>query len=250
MLVKQKGIIIKVVDYGESDKIITILNEHGAKVPLMVRRAKKIKSGLQATTQLFVYGLFIYNKWRGMGTLNSIDVIDLNYDLRTDIYVNSYASLCLETIDKAMEDIETSQPLYDLLMFAISRIQQGVSAQLIANIVLLKCMPYFGFNVSLNRCVLTENTNPASFAGYSFRYNGIISKEVKHRDEHALPLSNKTIYLTSALIQLPLDKINEIRIHADIVEEMSQFILLLYREYAGIFFKSQRLINQLKRLEQ
>ncbi len=38
---RQKGIIIKAVDYGEFDKIITILNEHGAKVPLMARRAKK-----------------------------------------------------------------------------------------------------------------------------------------------------------------------------------------------------------------
>lgn len=53
---RQKGIIIKAVDYGESDKIITILNEHGAKVPLMARRAKKVKTGLQAQTQLFVYG--------------------------------------------------------------------------------------------------------------------------------------------------------------------------------------------------
>ncbi|MDT4009262.1 DNA repair protein RecO, partial [Staphylococcus aureus] len=43
---RQKGIIIKAVDYGESDKIITILNEHGAKVPLMARRAKKVKTGL------------------------------------------------------------------------------------------------------------------------------------------------------------------------------------------------------------
>ena len=76
MLEKQKGIIIKSVDYGESDKIITILNEHGAKIPIMVRRAKKSKTGLQAHTQLFVYGLFIYNKWKGMGTLSSIDVIN------------------------------------------------------------------------------------------------------------------------------------------------------------------------------
>ena len=43
MLLKQKGIIIKAVDYGESDKIITILNEHGAKVPLMVRKAKRVE---------------------------------------------------------------------------------------------------------------------------------------------------------------------------------------------------------------
>ena len=93
MLMKQKGIIIKSVDYGESDKIITILNEYGAKIPLMARRAK-VKSGFQANTQLFVYGLFIYNKWRGMGTLNSVDVINQHYELQLDLFESSYASLC------------------------------------------------------------------------------------------------------------------------------------------------------------
>ncbi|HDK5690495.1 TPA: DNA repair protein RecO, partial [Staphylococcus pseudintermedius] len=29
----------------------------------------------------------------------------------------------------------------------------------------------------------------------------------------------------------------------------SKFILLLYKEYAGMYFKSQRLINQLNRLK-
>ena len=38
MLMKQKGIIIKSVDYGESDRIITILNEYGAKIPLMEQK--------------------------------------------------------------------------------------------------------------------------------------------------------------------------------------------------------------------
>ena len=77
MLIKQKGIIIKTIDYGESDKIITILNEHGAKIPIMVRRAKKSKTGLQAHTQLFVYGLFIYNKWKSVILIsnNSRDII-------------------------------------------------------------------------------------------------------------------------------------------------------------------------------
>lgn len=108
---KQKGIIIKSVDYGESDKIITILNEYGAKIPLMARRAKKVKSGLQAHTQMFVYGLFIYNKWRGMGTLNSVDVIDQHYELQLDLFESSYASLCTETIERSMEENEVSVQL-------------------------------------------------------------------------------------------------------------------------------------------
>ncbi len=70
IVMRQKGLSSKQLIMVNSYKIITILNEHGAKVPLTARRAKKVKTGLQAQTQLFVYGLFIYNQWRGMGTLN------------------------------------------------------------------------------------------------------------------------------------------------------------------------------------
>ena len=59
---KQKGIIIKSVDYGESDKIITILNEHGAKIPIMVRRAKKSKTACKLIhNSLCMAYLFIIN---------------------------------------------------------------------------------------------------------------------------------------------------------------------------------------------
>ena len=38
-------------------------------------------------------------------------------------------------------------------------------------------------------------------------------------------------------------------IHQAIVDEMSELVIMLYREYAGMFFRSQKLINQLRRLE-
>ncbi|MFW2624088.1 DNA repair protein RecO, partial [Staphylococcus aureus] len=61
---------------------------------------------------------------------------------------------------------------------------------------------------------------------------------------------NKTLYLLDVLQKLPIDKMNSLNIHQEIIDEMSDIILMLYREYAGMFFKSQKLINQLKRLEQ
>ncbi|MDO5374676.1 MAG: DNA repair protein RecO [Staphylococcus rostri] len=247
MLVKQKGIIIKTVDYGESDKIITVLNEHGAKIPLMVRRAKKAKSGLQASTQLFVEGLFIYNKWRGMGTLTSVDVINSHYDLRIDLFTNSYATLCLETIDGAFDADKVDPQMYALLTFALTQIDAGVSAQLVANIVMLKCITYYGFDINLTHCAVKNTDEPGEFVGYSFKYDGVISKTAAHLDPHLMPLSNKALYLMAILKQLPLSKINSLSIHEDIIEEMSQFILMIYKEYAGMYFKSQRMINQLRR---
>ncbi|MCY1039471.1 DNA repair protein RecO [Staphylococcus nepalensis] len=249
MLIKQKGIIIKTVDYGESDKIITILNEHGAKVPLMVRRAKKSKSGLQANTQLFVFGLFIYSKWKGMGTLSSVDVIEQNYHLRLDIYESSYASLCAETIDRSIENDEISQFSYKLLHFVLDKIKDGVSAQLMSVVVLIKCMTTFGFNAVFNQCVITGDRDQSKLIGYSFKFDGAISNHAKYQDTNALILSNKALYLLDILQKLPISKMNALTIHHDIVDEMSQLMIMLYSEYAGMYFKSQKLINQLRRLD-
>lgn len=247
---RQKGIIIKAVDYGESDKIITILNEHGAKVPLMARRAKKVKTGLQAQTQLFVYGLFIYNKWRGMGTLNSVDVISQHYKLQMDLYVSSYASLAAETIERSMDEGDVAPYNYQLLQFVLEKIESGTSAQLMSVVVMLKCMKRFGFTASFNRCAVGGNDTQADLIGYSFKYDGAISRQEASKDVHAVILSNKTLYLLDVLQKLPIDKMNSLNIHQEIIDEMSDIILMLYREYAGMFFKSQKLINQLKRLEQ
>ncbi|WP_251520561.1 MULTISPECIES: DNA repair protein RecO [Staphylococcus] len=249
MLIKQKGIIIKTVDYGESDKIITILNEYGAKVPLMVRRAKKNKQGLQANTQLFVYGLFIYSKWKGMGSLSSVDVIEQNYHLRLDIYESSYASLCTEAIDRSIEYDEISQFSYDLLHFILEKIKSGVSAQLMSVVVLLKCMSRFGFSAIFDHCVVTGNTDQSQLVGYSFKFDGAISQKVIHQDPYAFKISNKTLYLLDILLKLPINQMNSLNIHGDVVDEMSELIILLYKEYAGTYFKSQKLINQLNRLE-
>ncbi|MCE5089802.1 DNA repair protein RecO [Staphylococcus devriesei] len=248
MLDKQKGIIIKSVDYGESDKIITVLNEHGAKIPLMVRRAKKSKTGLQAHTQLFVYGLFIYNKWKGMGTLNSIDVINQYYDLRLDIFNSSYATLCAEVIDRSMEQDEVSPNHYQLLHFSLENISKGDSAQLMSIIVLLKCMNRFGFTAFFDHCAISGDEDQSKLVAYSFKYDGTISQEQLMKDPYALRISNKTFYLLDILQKLPITKMNQFNISQDILDEMSELIILLYKEYAGMYFKSQKLINQLKRL--
>ena len=249
MLMKQKGIIIKSVEYGESDKIITILNEYGAKIPLMVRRAKKSKSGLQANTQLFVYGLFIYSKWKGMGTLSSIDVIDQNYHLRLDIYESSYASLCTEAIDRSIDNDELSQFSYELLHFVLAKIKSGVSAQLMSVIVLIKSMAKFGFSAIFNHCVVTGDDDQSKLIGYSFKFDGAISTHAYQQDPNALLLSNRTLYLLDVLQNLPISKMSALSIHQDIVDEMSQLMIMLYSEYAGMYFKSQKLINQLQRLD-
>ena len=110
-------------------------------------------------------------------------------------------------------------------------------------------MPRFGFNAIFDHCVVTGSTTQADLVGYSFKFDGAISQQALSEDPHALRLSNKTLYLLYMLQSLPIDKMSGLSIHQAIVDEMSELVIMLYREYAGMFFKSQKLINQLRRLE-
>ena len=93
------------------------------------------------------------------------------------------------------------------------------------------------FLPSFNICAISGNTDQSQLIGYSFKFDGAISKVKDIKTPHALQLSNRTLYLLDILLKLPIDKMNELKIHQDILDEMSELMIMLYREYAGMFLK-------------
>lgn len=184
-----------------------------------------------------------------MGTLSSVDVINQYYDLRLDIFNSSYATLCVEAIERSMDSDDISPFHYKLLHFVLEKISSGNSAQLMSIIVMLKCMNRFGFTAFFNHSAISGSYDQSQLAAYSFVYDGTILESELYKDPHALRISNKTLYLLDVLQKLPIDKMNQFNISQGILDEMSELLLLIYKEYAGMYFKGQKLINQLKRIE-
>ena len=105
-------------------------------------------------------------------------------------------------------------------------------------IVLLKCMNKFGFgafSIIVQLLVILINL---SLLSYSFKYDGTISETVLNTIL-ILKLSNKTFYLLDILQKLPIDKMNHFNINQALLDEMSELMIMLYREYAGMYFKGQ-----------
>lgn len=249
MLYKQKGFVIRSVNYGENNKIITILNEHGHKVSLMARGAKKTSHPLQGATQPFVYGLFIFSKFKGMGTISSADIINSNRAMQTDIFKSAYGAYCVEIIDKALEAEDHDAELFTLLINVFKAIENGVDADTMSMIVALKCMSKYGYEPMLQACVITGDMDQKQFCAYSFKYNGVISKNVLYQDEHAFRVSNKALYFMNLMYQLPIQNLNSFKINKQLKKEIQSLIDNMYDEFIGVVFKSKKLIRQLEKFE-
>ena len=85
--------------------------------------------------------------------------------------------------------------------------------------------------------MITGNEDQSKLVGYSFKFDGAISEEVLYQDPHAFKLTNRSLYLLDILQKLPINKMNSLSIHKEILDEMSELIIMLYREYAGMFLR-------------
>ena len=102
MLYRVEGIVIRSMDYGEGNKIITLCTENGGKVGVLVRGAKKPKSRHAALVQLFTYGQYVFFRNTGLGTLNAGEIVESHHELREDLVKASYASYACELLDRVL----------------------------------------------------------------------------------------------------------------------------------------------------
>jgi len=98
--IKTKGLIIKKLDFGEGDRIITIFSENFGKMDLLVKGIRKSKKRDQSSVDLLTLSDFTFYKKGDSFILNTIDSIDFFYDLKKDIEKIEIVSYILSIINE------------------------------------------------------------------------------------------------------------------------------------------------------
>jgi len=83
--IKTDGIIIREVDTGEADKVVTILTRTMGKVSAFAKNSRRPRSSLVAGTQYLCLCNFILFKGKDLHSLSSCDMIEPFYQIRCDV---------------------------------------------------------------------------------------------------------------------------------------------------------------------
>ncbi len=247
MLDKVEAIVIRTVDYGETNKIITLLTKERGKVGVMARGAKKPRSQLTAVSQPFIYGSFVIYKGSGLGTLNQGDPIKSFRKIREDLTLASYAMYMAELVDKLTEENQRYLFLFDWLYLSLLKMEEGADPEVLTRIFEMKMMDVAGISPNLNQCVSCGSTEtPAAF---SIRYGGFLCRSCLHKDEHAFPCSTQTSRLLRLFYEMDLYRLGEISLKKETKQQLKDIIRAYYDEYSGVTLKSRRFLDQLERMD-
>ncbi|OES44337.1 DNA repair protein RecO [Domibacillus iocasae] len=247
MLEKWEGIVLRTNDYGETNKIVTMLTREKGKKAAVARGAKKTNSRLSGVTQPFTHGYFLVQGGKGLGTMQQGEALDSMRHIREDLLKTAYAAYIVELTDRTTEDGQAGAPLFELVRKSLAYINDGVDPAIVTNIFEMKMLSQAGLRPELSSCAVCGEMEGRF--GFSIRENGLICHRCFEKDPYYLPLSPAAIRLLRLFYFFDLDRLGTIDVKESTKKELRAAISMYYDEYAGLYLKSRRFLEQMERFE-
>ncbi len=155
--IKVNAVMLKACDYGENDKILTLLSDELGKISAGIKGVKKAGAKLKFAAQPFCFAEYILTKKGERYTVTQASEIESFYDLRTDINKFYAASAVCEAASALTFGGSEDNALFTLTVQALSNVcNHGESQALIK--FLLSALSVSGYTVGLDNC--TECGSP------------------------------------------------------------------------------------------
>lgn len=223
--IKTKGIVIAEHNMGDFDKMLTILTPGMGKISCAAKGARRQKSSLLAGSQLLCFGEYILYKGTNSYNINSCDIIEVFYNIRTDLDKLKYAS----HITKIISDVTTeNQNTYKILqlylntLYVISETQKDQDLTLA--IFKLKLMCLLGYTPSVEKCI---NCKSNEINYFSLKENGVKCVNCGRQDTSCIEISQATSLALKYIVLSPPKKLYSFNVAEKSIKEL-EIIAKLY----------------------
>ncbi len=119
---KTEGIILKRMNYGEADRILTIYTSHHGKIRAMAKGVRKLQSRKAGSLELFNHATLFLVKGKNLDLVTEAQVINLFKSLRKNLIKVGIAYYLCELVDKLTPDNQPHEAVFELLKETFKKI--------------------------------------------------------------------------------------------------------------------------------
>ena len=246
VIINTQGIVLKSVTYKENDLILTIFSRKLGKISAIARGAKKSKSSLLSSSQIFAYSNFTLKREGNMYRVTQSEIIKSFYNLSYNFDAFSYATYILKLIDNFMIDNQPNNRLFVLLAQSLYLFsEENIDMQYVTLCFELKFLDYIGFRPIVNTCASCYNNdfrNPV----FNIYEGGILCEKCSSNFEHNLRLNITTVKLMDYILKNDLLSCSKAKVSKYLINELSKILKIYINEYLGKI--NEKSLNVLKSL--
>lgn len=249
MLYRVEGLVIRSLDYGEGNKIITIFTEDYGKIGVMARGAKKMNSRHSAASQLFTCAEFVfYRVGTKLGNLNSAEIVNSHRRLREDLLLSAYASYMTELTERLLAEQEANPWLFRQFKAALYHLDDGKDASVITHIYEMKVLRHAGYVPEFERCVSCGNSAHEA-RDFSVRLGGVLCSSCARGQSEAIKLSEQALKLLRLFVRIDLARLGKVEVKDENKAQIKHLMRSWLDTHIEIRLRSRDILDQMAILE-
>ncbi len=199
------------------------------KISCVAKGARRPKSALLAGTQMFCFGEYLVFKGSQTYYINSVEPIEVFYNLRVDLDKLKYAV----HINKIVQDVtHENQNCYKILQLLLNTLyiisETDKNLDVVLGVFKLRLLCILGFTPQVMKCVnCGEKEN---LIGFSIKDNGFKCEACGKQDTSIIQMSESTLSAIKYTVTAPPKKLYSFNLKEDALEEFKLVTKLYFNE--------------------
>ncbi|RMG85201.1 MAG: DNA repair protein RecO [Chloroflexi bacterium] len=224
--IRTQAIILKRRDFGEADRVLTLLTPQHGKVEGIAKGARKPTSTKTGHVELFTLVDILLHRGRNLDIVVQAELVEPYLALREDLQRGAYASYAVELLDRFTEaEDEDSGELFGLLKETFERLCKVEDARLAVRYYEIRLLDIVGFRPELQECVVTREPLRPIDQYFSYSGGGVVSPEGLHLVESAVKLPLRTLKLLRHLQRSPYNIIENLKVDQNTHQDIERILL-------------------------
>ncbi len=250
-----EAILLRSVDYGESDRIVHLLTSNSGRLTAIAKGARRSQRRFPGTLDVFNH-LSIRGRLRpraSMAFLEGAKLLDPFLGLRRDAGRYALASFLIEMLDRlSPEGIKGEEAEH---LFVYARESLGLLETLRPNATLRLLLELRGFEAlglrpEFGRCVRCGRVPEQRVADrhrvhFHVADGGLVCSACGLRLDGLIPVELGTLRVLDAGLACPIEDLSKVELPSASIQEAALLVFRFQRFHVGIEMRSERFLDEI-----
>ncbi len=248
---KTNAIVIRSLNYGESDKIITFFTKDFGKLKGIAKGARRSRKRFQNALGLFSHLRLIFFDREGMSLVRAdgCDILHSFPKIREDLKKIVYGNYYLELVNEMAGEREENSEAFELLLSSLLNLENLELQEEQLRIFEIRMLSLFGYRPNLRRCNLCkrewDDLEQPIAVFFSMERGALVCKTCSKMQNHLIPISLGTAKLLEKISQVELSMIPRLRFTFQALAESRELLPKFISYQLGKELKSLRALNSI-----
>jgi DNA repair protein RecO (recombination protein O) len=195
-LYRTQALILKRMDLGEADRIVTFFTRDVGKVRAVAKGVRRTTSRAAGHLEPFTLSDVLFAVGRELDVISQADTLEAFRTIREDLQLTTHAYYLAELVDLLTEDHFENRAVFDTLVDGLHALgEKAADVKLVLIIFHLKLLDALGYRPELRECVSCRAVIEPDRNHFSALVGGVLCPACGHNEATARDLGTSALKL-------------------------------------------------------